>query len=104
VLFCRPQHFPYIIKYVKNAAEQERVAGAYALGDWLEAVVSREGLKEDALEWAPAVDACFSPGAAVARGASHLPLPCPLPKIICGGDDEECQPIFEFIAALWVRM
>ncbi len=80
------------------------MAGAYALGDWLEAVVSREGLKEDALEWAPAVDACFSPGAAVARGASHLPLPCPLPKIICGGDDEECQPIFEFIAALWVRM
>lgn len=60
MLFCRPQHFPYIIKYVKNAAEQERVAGAYALGDWLEAVVSREGLKEDALEWAPAVDACFS--------------------------------------------
>lgn len=64
------QNGAYIIKYVATAEETARLARVQAVGDWLAELVALHGLKEDAHEWGPAIEATLAPGTCVGVSVS----------------------------------
>ncbi len=68
--FFFPQNGAYIIKYVATVEEAARLARVQAVGDWLAELVALDGLKEDAHEWGPAIEATLAPGTRVGVSVS----------------------------------
>ena len=53
-----------------TAEETARLARVQAVGDWLAELVALDGLKEDAHEWGPAIEATLAPGTRVGVSVS----------------------------------